>query len=381
MWKFLREFAVSRDCAVQVPYFTSCPVSPQPPLQLGDSVETLSNRVFAPTAPTGAAKLRPMRRRPLGNSGLEVSEIGFGSWAIGGNMWGPQDEGSARAALVRALEIGADFFDTAAVYGEGRSEELIGDVLREVGRGPTAVVATKIPPKNFRWPAAPGIPLSEAFPKEWIVRQTEASLRRLRVDRIDLQQLHVWTDSWTDESEWWEALESLRSAGKIRAFGISINSFEPESALRIVLSGRIASVQVVHNVFEQAPEDRLFPAAQAAGVGIVARVPFDESSLTGKLRPDSHWPESDFRSRYFAGNKLRDTLERVDRLRPLVPRAASSLPRLALRYCLSHPAVSSVIPGIRSVAQAEENAAASSDGPLSAETLAELRSHRWDRRP
>lgn len=318
-----------------------------------------------------------MNTRPFGRTGLRVSEIGFGAWAIGGDLWGHQDEEVSKAALRRSLDLGIDLVDTAWIYGQGRSETIIGDVLRETGASP--FVATKVPPANMCWPVRPGTPIAEVFPATHIRTCTEESLSRLRVDRIDLLQLHVWNEEWTFENEWYDTLMALREEGKIHEFGISVNSFAPDTALEVVRSGRVASVQVVLNIFEQAPLDHLLPAALAAGVAIIARVPFDESSLTGKLAKDSSWPADDFRSRYFGGDRLPKVVERVERLRREAEGDAASLPRLALRWVLSHEAVTSVIPGIRSVEQAEENARASDDGPLPADVLAKLAAHRWDR--
>jgi len=318
-----------------------------------------------------------MKTRPLGTSGIEVSAVGFGSWAIGGDMWGPQDDADSLAALTKAWERGCTFFDTAAVYGMGHSETLLGAFFRETGAKP--VIATKVPPKNFRWPAAADTPLEEAFPPEHVVSQTEESLRRLGVERVDLQQLHVWTDSWCDRDEWIEALERLREQGKIRTFGISLNTFEPDSGLRIAEAGRIHAFQVVHNIFEQAPEDRLYPAAKERGIGIIDRVPFDESSLTGKLTPDTVFAADDFRARFFK-DTLEETVTRVEALRWLVPDFAPSLAEAALRFCLSHEAVSTVIPGMRTVEQVEQNLAAADAGPLPEEALARLRDHRWNRK-
>ena len=318
-----------------------------------------------------------MRYRKLGRTGLEVPEIGFGAWAIGGNMWGPQDDAASLKALRRAWDLGCTLFDTAAVYGDGHSEALIGRFMRESGCRPA--IATKIPPKNYRWPAAKGTPIGEAFPAAWIVEQTEASLKRLGVDRVEVQQLHVWDEAWAGEDVWYEAMVRLRDQGKIGFLGVSLNTFDPDSGVRLVESGRIDAVQVVHNIFEQAPEDRLFPAALRNGVGIVARVPFDESALTGKLTKSSTFPPDDFRHRYFSGGRLAETVDRVEALRWLAPDHASSLAEAALRYCLSSEAVSTVIPGIRSEAQAEQNCGASEAGPLGPEALARLKAHRWDR--
>jgi aryl-alcohol dehydrogenase-like predicted oxidoreductase len=312
--------------------------------------------------------------------GPEVSEVGFGAWAIGGGMWGGRRDEDARAALERAFDRGVNFVDTALVYGDGHSERLVGEFARaHQGR---VIVATKVPPKAYNWPARPGAPLRENFPGEWIVQCAEQSLTNLGLERIDLLQLHVWADAWTDEDEWHHALEKLRQAGKVRLFGISVNSHDPKSAVRVVLAGKVDAVQVFYNIFDQSPEDELFPACLERGVGILARVPFDEGSLTGKLREDTTFPPGDFRAEYFGGGRLKETVRRVEALRPLVTGAAASMARGALRFCLSHPAVSAVIPGMRSPAQVDENTAASDDGPLPGDILRELRRHhRWVRSP
>jgi aryl-alcohol dehydrogenase-like predicted oxidoreductase len=297
---------------------------------------------------------------------------------MGGSMWGGARDADTRAALERAVELGVNFIDTARVYGDGHSERLVGELL---GRRDGVMVATKVPPKSFEWPARPGARLEESFPADWILSSCEESLKKLGVERIDLLQLHVWADAWTDRDEWYDALTQLRDQGKIRLCGISINSHDPASALRVVRAGRVDVLQVFYNIFDQSPEDELFPACLEHGVGVLARVPLDEGSLTGKLRPDTRFPPGDFRSEYFGGALLGDTVRRVEALRPIVEGAAGSLVRGALRFCLSHPAVSTVIPGMRSVQQAEDNCAASEDGELPPSVLAALRPHRWVRTP
>jgi len=319
-----------------------------------------------------------MQHRTLGRTGLKVASVGFGAWAIGGDMWGPQDDKVALGAIARAWDLGCNFFDTAAVYGDGHSEELIGRFMKETGHEP--FIATKVPPKNYRWPAGRGTPIREAFPAEWIISETEDSLRRLGVDRVDLQQLHVWDEAWAEQDEWCEALVRLREQGKVRFFGVSLNSHDPDSGVRLVESGRVDTVQVIYNIFEQSPEDRLFPAVMKHGVGVLARVPFDESSLTGKLTKETRFARGDFRASYFGGGKLAETVDRVEALRWLVPGHAASMPEAALRFCLSHEAVSTVIPGIRSVTQAEQNCAAADAGSLDPEALARLKAHRWERK-
>lgn len=318
-----------------------------------------------------------MRYRRLGRAGFEVSEIGFGAWGIGGKYWGATNDRLSLRALRRAFELGVNFVDTAFAYGDGHSEKLVGQAIREF-RGEVRV-ATKIPPKAGGWPPAPGTPARQAFPTDWIVRVTEQSLKNLRVERLDLQQFHIWRDEWLAETEWQEAVTKLKEQGKIRAFGVSVIDHRPDTALRAVTSGLIDSVQVIFNIFDQSPRDELFPLCRAHHVGVIARVPFDEGSLTGALRPDTQFPSGDFRGQYFRGDRLRETCQRVERLRFLVRDEIKSLAQAALKFCLSHPEVSTVIPGMRRPEHAEENCAASDGLPLRPDELEELRAHAWPR--
>lgn len=320
-----------------------------------------------------------MKSRKLGRTGLDVSEIGFGAWALGGDLWGGQDDADSLAALDRAYELGVRFIDTALVYGRGRSEKVIGGWMKAKKNRGSLVLASKIPPANFQWPARAGTPISAVFPAAHIQACAETSLKNLGVDVIDVLQLHVWTDAFTDDDGWWEAMSALKKAGKIRAIGVSINSFEPDSALRLVRAGRVEVLQVYHNVFEQRPEDQLLPLCAERGVGVISRVPLDESALTGKLTVATTFKKDDYRALYFRGDRLAQTVQRVEAVRPLLEGAAGTMAAGALRYCLSQPAVSTVIPGIRNRAQAEANTAASDAGPLPAKTLQALRAHRWDR--
>jgi aryl-alcohol dehydrogenase-like predicted oxidoreductase len=323
-----------------------------------------------------------MRYRALGRSGLMVSEVGYGAWAIGGTMWGGARDGDARAALERAYELGVNLVDTALVYGDGHSERLVGEFVRAHASagGREVYVASKVPPMNMRWPADARAKLRDVFPAAHIRRSCEQSLRNLGLERIDLLQLHVFAAAWTDEDEWYGEMVALRDEGKIRLIGVSVNDHQPRSALALARSGRVDALQVIYNVFEQHPADELLPACSEHGVGVLARVPFDEGSLTGKLRRDSTFPPGDFRNAYFAGGRLAETVERVERLRPVLGRAGlEDMARAALRFCLSDPGVSTVIPGMRSIAQAEANTAASDEGPLPPSLLEALRPHRWDR--
>jgi aryl-alcohol dehydrogenase-like predicted oxidoreductase len=316
-----------------------------------------------------------MRLRTFGRLGWRVSEIGYGMWGMAG--WtGSDDEESARA-LDRSVELGCNFFDTAFAYGDGRSERLLRDALkRHAGR--KLYAATKVPPRNRRWPGQADTPIADVFPYDYVVQMTRESGRNLGLERIDLQQFHVWNDAWVADDGWKRAVEDLKKDGRIEGFGISVNRWEPENVLAALDTGLVDSVQVVYNVFDQAPEDALFPACQRLGVAVIARVPFDEGSLTGAMTAEDRWPEGDWRNIYFTPDKLRKTLERVDRLRPLVP-PGGTLPDLALRFILHHPAVSTTIPGMRRVRHVEANLAAGDAPPLDAEQVAALRAHRWDR--
>lgn len=321
-----------------------------------------------------------MKYRLFGKTGWELSEIGFGCWGMGGG-WGRRDDAQARAALTRALEAGVNFFDTAYVYGDGVSERLLGEMIR-AWRGShrePVYVATKVPAKTMKWPADPSMDPEAAFPADWIVRCTDTSLKRLGMEQVDLQQMHIWTDAWVEAEGWRRAVERLKKEGKIRAFGVSINDHEPDSALKLVASGACDSVQVIYNLFDQAPEDRLFPLAQEHGVGVIVRVPFDEGSLTGAFHPGMRFEPDDWRAGYFKGERLAETCARVDRLKEFLGEEAASLPELALKFALHHPAVSTVIPGMRRAAHVDQNARVSGAAPLSEELLRRLREHRWQR--
>lgn len=318
-----------------------------------------------------------MKYRTLGKTGLQVSEIGFGAWGIGGEMWQGSDDSESLRALHEAIDLGINCIDTALAYGNGHSERLIARVLRE--RSERVYVATKIPPKNNRWPAHKDIPVSEVFPPEYIISKTEESLSNLDVETIDVQQLHVWRDEFLNDTRWLEAIEKLKQEGKIRHFGISINDHEPHSALLAVKHGIVDSIQVIYNIFDQSPADELFRLCIEQEVGVIVRVPFDEGSLTGTITPETTFPPRDWRNRYFRGDRKREVWERVQDLKKLLDGEASTLPELALRFCLSHPAVSTVIPGMRSTKHVRSNCAVSDGRLLSDELLNELKKHRWVR--
>jgi aryl-alcohol dehydrogenase-like predicted oxidoreductase len=316
-----------------------------------------------------------MRYREFGGTGWDVSEVGYGMWGMAG--WTGSDDEESLRSLERAIELGCNFFDTAYAYGDGHSERLLGEILRRHPDEPL-YVATKIPPKNRRWPARAEYPLDDVFPADYIREYAERSLRNLGVETIDLLQFHVWNDRWADDDRWQRAVDALKTEGLVRAIGISINRWEPANALRALDTGLIEAVQVVYNVFDQNPEDELFPACREKKIAVIARVPFDEGSLTGTLTKDSRWHEGDFRNLYFRPENLIPTLEHVERLRPVVP-PGMTMPELALRHILASADVSTVIPGMRKLRHVEENLTASDKGPLSDELLTEIRKHRWNR--
>ena len=316
-----------------------------------------------------------MLYRQLGKTGTEVSEIGFGAWGIGGG-WGERDDAQAVAALERALELGVTFIDTALGYGEGHSERLVGQAVRESGQ--EIVVATKVPPKNRIWPAQKGSTLAETFPKDYVLEATDRSLENLGMERVDVMQFHVWDDAWAEEDEWRETVSELKSSGRVRAFGLSINDHEPDNALAALETGLVDTVQVIYNIFDQTPQERLLPTCLRLGVGVIVRVALDEGGLTGAITPDTEFEAGDWRASYFKGERKREVFERTQAL-SFLTEDGSSLAEAALRFTLSHPAVSTVIPGMRSPGRVEQNVKVSDGQLLSVKTLDELKAHAWPR--
>ena len=316
-----------------------------------------------------------MQYREFGRTEWRVSEVGYGMWGMAG--WTGSEDRESLASLDRAIELGCNFFDTAWAYGDGHSEKLLGETLRR-HRAKELYIATKIPPKNRRWPARPEYALDEVFPAGYIREYTEKSLENIGVEALDLQQFHVWTDEWAADARWQKAVRALKDEKLVRAFGISVNRFQPHNVLRALDTGLVDAVQVVYNVFDQNPEDELFPACQEKNIAVIARVPFDEGSLTGNIGADSRWPDGDFRNLYFHPENLAATAPRVDRLRPVVP-GGMTMAQLALRFILHHPAVSTVIPGMRKLKNVELNVSVSDGRPLPPPLMAELRRHRWER--
>ncbi|MFE5676831.1 aldo/keto reductase [Streptomyces erythrochromogenes] len=317
-----------------------------------------------------------MQYRELGRGGLRVSEIGYGAWGIGASGWVGATEDESVRALHRAAELGVNFVDTARGYGE--SERIVGRVVRERSADPV-YVATKVPPKNGVWPAPDGLDPAEAFPGAHVRASVETSLRASGLDRFDVLQFHVWNDEWVGRGDWPETVAALKQEGKIGLFGVSVNDHRPDSVLALVRSGVVDTVQVIYNVFDQAPADELFPACLEHGVGVIVRVALDEGGLTGRVTAGSTFPEGDFRSRYFRGDRPAQVERRVDAIVADLGISREEMAETALRFVLASPAVSTVVPGMRTVRNVERNAATSDGRPIAADRLAVLAGHRWQR--
>lgn len=318
-----------------------------------------------------------MNYRNLGKTGLSISEIGYGAWGIGKTSWvGASDDESIKA-LNRSIDLGLNFIDTALAYGRGHSESLVGRVKKE--RSETIYVATKIPPKNGQWPAQAGVSAAKTFPASHVIASTEESLKNLGVETIDVQQFHVWSDEWVNQGDWLKAVQKLKEQGKIKHFGVSINDFQPENAIKLIETGVVDTVQVIYNIFEQSPEDQLFPACERHQVGVIVRVALDEGGLTGKITPDTTFEASDFRNRYFRGDRKQQVYERVQKIASDLTITLDQVAETALRYVLSHTTVSTVIPGMRSVRNVERNCQVGDGRGLPKEQLEKLKAHRWVR--
>ncbi len=318
-----------------------------------------------------------MQYRPFGRTGWKVAEIGYGMWGMGG--WTESDDAESMASLQRSVDLGCNFFDTAYAYGEGHSEQLLGQLLKN-NPDKALYTASKIPPKNRIWPSRRGFVLDDVFPADYIRQQVEKSLVNLGTDSIDLMQFHVWEDSWAQDDRWQRVCADLKSEGLVKAWGISVNRWEPDNCLNTLRTKQIDAVQVIYNIFDQNPEDHLFPLTDGLDVAIIARVPFDEGTLTGTLTKDSKWPEGDWRNTYFVPENLNASVDHAEALRPLVP-AGMTMAELALRFILANPSVSTIIPGMRKLKHVETNIAVSDDVLLPQSLVAELKKHRWDRKP
>ena len=318
-----------------------------------------------------------MKYRTFGRTGWRVSDIGYGMWGMG--SWSGSDDEESFAALQRAVDLGCNFFDTAFAYGSGRSENLLGQLVRN-NPDKKLFTATKVPPKNMQWPAQPEYTLEDSYPPEHIEEFVHKSLENAGLESYDLIQLHTWNDEWTDNDGWSNKMDELKSQRLINAVGISINRWEPWNGVRAVRSGKIDAVQVIYNIFDQNPEDELFPACEEMNVAVIARVPFDEGTLTGTLTKDTTFPADDWRSHYFAPENLVPSVERTDALKPLIPEG-STMAEMALRFILSNKTVSTIIPGMRKLRNVEANIGASDLGQLPDDLMSELKKHRWVRKP
>jgi aryl-alcohol dehydrogenase-like predicted oxidoreductase len=323
-----------------------------------------------------------MQTRPLGRTGFPVSTIGFGCWGLAGEMWLGIAPEIGRQALRVAIDAGVSFIDTALIYGNGDSERMVGEAVRELRARDHTLVATKIPPLDRRWPPDPRVPLENVFPDNYVTRSVEQSLRNLRAEAIGVEQLHVWLDDWLDGSYWpvlRGCMERLVREGKVLHWGVSVNDHAPATALRVLDEPIVETVQVIYNIFDRGAEAELLSRAAEREVGVIARCPFDEGALTGAIGPESRFNPIDFRSRYFRGERKREVAERVAPLRALLGDEARTLPELALRFCLSRPEVATVIPGMRRVEHVHANTAISDGRVLSPSLLERLAEHAWDK--
>jgi len=323
-----------------------------------------------------------VKTRKLGSTGYAVSELGFGGWGLGGSQWRGVDDGTAREALREAVDRGITFFDTALAYGNGHSERLIGEVLNADVRAGRVVVATKVPPRNEEWPGKAGKPVADVFPDRHLAASTEQSLRNLGVEALPLQQLHVWHDAWLDDPEWpasYDRIVRLKREGKVLHWGISINDHAPETALRVLEDPVFETAQVIYNIYDRSPERALFQLAKTKPLGVIVRVPFDEGALTGQIRSDTIFPAGDWRAEYFSGDRRAEAERRGKALARVLDDEVQTLPELALRFCLSSPAVATVIPGMRRAAHVRQNVAAAEKGRLTPGMLAKLEGHAWEK--
>lgn len=318
-----------------------------------------------------------MKYRRLGRTAIPASDIGYGLWGMSG--WSGSNDRESLDSLQLAVDLGCNFFDTAWAYGDGRSDGLLGQIIAK-NKGKRLYAASKIPPKNLQWPALPSYRYQDVFPAKHVFEYARLIREKLGTDKIDVLQFHVWDDGWTEQPEFRETVEKLKTDGWINWFGLSLNRWEPENGLRAIRTGLVDVVQVIYNIFDQAPEDKLFPLCKEMNVGVIARVPLDEGSLSGKFTPETKFPADDWRSRYFGAENLKNTLKRVDELKKL-PVNGMSLPEMSLRFILSNPAVGTTIIGMRKPDHVKENIATSDAGPLGPELLQKLKAHRWDRKP
>ena len=318
-----------------------------------------------------------MQYRQFGRTGWKVSEVGYGMWGMG--SWLDSDDQQSMQSLQLAVDLGCNFFDTAWAYGSGKSERFLGRLVK-ANPDKKLYTATKIPPMNLKWPSRREFTAAECFPPDHIERYVAKSLENAGIGAYDLVQFHTWEDSWLQDDNMVKTMRDMRDQGYFRAIGVSINRWEPWNGIEAVRSGFADAVQVIYNIFDQNPEDELFPACVANNVGVIARVPFDEGSLTGNLTRQSTWPAGDWRNTYFVPENLGASVDRADALRPLL-KEGMTMPEMALRFILGQDAVSTVIPGMRKADHVRMNIGMSDAGQLSDDLISELKRHRWDRTP
>lgn len=330
-----------------------------------------------------------MQYRTLGKTGLKVSEIGIGTWQLvgDGNAWLKGDIEESKKSLYKYIELGGNFIDTAAGYGvfdgtpEGMhpSENLIGQFLKESGSREKLIIATKVTPKNWTWPAYKGSQIIDIFPKEHVEKTVNDSLKNLQFDSIDLVQFHVWQDAWANEDEWKETITNITKSGKVKFWGISVSDYQPSNCLNTLDTGFISTIQLIFNLFHQKPIVELFPYAKENNIGLIARVPMDEGGLTGKYTVDTEFPEGDFRRDYFTKDRLKELVARVSEIEKVSSKESKSILETNIRFILSFPEISTMIPGMRKVKFVESNLLISDGRKLSSELIEELKSHSWER--
>jgi len=329
-----------------------------------------------------------MKYRALGKTGLKISEVGMGTWQLANdpNMWVGADLKESLESLYRFTQLGGNFIDTAWIYGfddknpeSHPSEQLIGKFLKESGKRKDLIVASKVPPKNMKWPAWKGVPVSEVFPDDWINQCVEDSLRSLSTDYIDLMQFHVWMDDFNNDDGWKNTIEKITRSGKVRHWGISINDYQPSNCLKTLDSGLISTIQFIFNIFHQKPVEKLLPYCRENNIGLIARVPLDEGGLTGKFTVDTKFEDGDFRRNYFSHDRISELVKRTGDLKVLMGDESKSLVELGLRYILSHSEVSTVIPGTRKVKFVEANTSVSDGRKLSDGLMQKLKNYAWER--
>jgi len=325
-----------------------------------------------------------MNYRQFGRTDWNVSDVGYGMWGMG--SWSNSDDNESLSSLQASVDLGCTFFDTAYAYGEGRSENLLGQIVRS-NPGKRLYTATKVPPKNLQWPALPDSTLMESYPPDHVEEFVHRSLENAGLQQFDLVQLHTWSDDWMRDDRWFYKLDDLRSQKLLNAIGLSINRWEPWNGVQAVQSGQVDAVQVIYNIFDQNPEDELFPACREHKVAVIARVPFDEGTLTGTLTKESKWPEGDWRNNYFTPENLNPSIDRTEELKKMLGEWNGEhstnirMPELALRFILSNTDVTTIIPGMRKLSHVESNIEASDEGALDKELLKKLREFRWVRKP